>query len=141
MQITQKLLNRHIDSLFDMITESYQPDEIIGIKNGGFYLSKPLATLMNKKHNEIHVSFYDDKKGLEKPRIAEFIELNKNKKYLICEDLIDRGYTVKLVREHYKGFNIKIATILQNKKATEKADFFADYYNGKWVDFPDDIAK
>ena len=73
--------------------------------------------------------------------IFEFIELDKNKKYLICDDLIDRGLTINYIRENYSGFNVKVATVLQNKKSPERADFFADYYDGNWVTFPDDILQ
>jgi len=124
----------HVESLVNMI-KHFNPDEIIGIKWGGLILSKKLSDYLQLPHKEVRVSFYNGKEKRKKPIIEEMINLDPNKKYLFCDDLVDSGATLKFIKKYYSQFHIKTAVILQNEKCHFNADFFADYYDGGWVTF------
>ena len=133
--LSYKQFLKHTETIANLVEEEFIPDEIIGVRHGGLYLSEKMAKYFNKPHKEIHVSFYDDKEKSKIPRIVEMIRLDMGKKYLICDDLVDSGVTLQYIKSWYLGNNIKTAVLLQNKKSSFKADYFADYYNGKWITF------
>lgn len=135
LYLSKSQYERYLDNLITDIKENFDPDMVVSIETGGLYVGEPIAKALEKPHRSIKVSFYDGETKRSSPKLDNIIWLDPNKKYLICDDLIDSGSTIKFIKNFYSIQTFKTAVLLQNKKADIKADFFADYYSGKWVVF------
>jgi len=117
-------------------------DEIVGIANGGLYISKPLSEKLDIPHSEVRISFYQD--GMEKNSDAiieqrTFI-IDNNKKYLLVDDLIDSGATLNCFKDYFKmvqNFNFEMACLYWYPEGIFGG--MPDYYIKEkyaWIVFP-----
>jgi hypoxanthine phosphoribosyltransferase len=70
---------------------------VVGIRNGGTHISKPVAEALGLPHQEVHISYYTTKSPIFKNINFTWDKLDN---VLIVDDLIDKGKTVKALIHH-----------------------------------------
>lgn len=114
---------------------------VVGIQRGGLHLSLPLADCLKVKHRSIKVSWYDDDKKRKEPLVDLFDLDLTEKPFLLVDDLIDSGGTIKYLIEKYnlkQGEDFYMA-VLFNKKNNEAGlvpDFYCEDKPEGWLCFP-----
>lgn len=146
MKVLDKLYfsKQDIDTMVEKLANSIikskkKIDLIVGIENGGLYISKPLAKLLNKPHASIKVSFYrDSKKPNTKPLVDDKgLKWNKNDSYLFVDDLIDSGVTIKHLPKIVKNGEISTAVLFWKKDNEHKVKptFYVAEKPEGWLNF------
>jgi hypoxanthine phosphoribosyltransferase len=132
-----------MEKLNDRIDEF---DVILGIKNGGINVSKPIASFFNKPHLDIHISFYDGEQKLIEPQLKEInnciIEKLKDNKFLLVDDIVDSGSTLKWFIDNTglkKGVDFSVASIHWCEE--NSPDLMPEFFVSKkskfdWIYFP-----
>lgn len=142
LHIGWNTINNHVQRLCREIKDSgvgYK--SVVGIQRGGLNLSMPLADCLGVKHRSVKVSFYDGDKKREEPLVDTFDLDFLDRPFIIADDLIDSGATIKYFVEKYKlehGKDYKIAVIHWNKgnEAGLKPDHYAEEKPKAWVVYP-----
>ena len=117
----------------------YNPDAIIAIARGGLVLGHLLSEALNTREiyslNSIH---YDGTKKLDTFNIFNIPNLDKKKKVVLIDDIVDSGESmveiIKILTEKYPHCEFKIATIFYKPTALIKADFTVKEAKG-WIEF------
>ncbi len=90
--ISQPKINYMVKKLIWQIRASeHTYTKIVGIKNGGLFISKEIAKQLHLPHEEIHISCYNRPSPLI--RNISFI-IPSNKLVLVVDDLIDSSRTI-----------------------------------------------
>jgi hypoxanthine phosphoribosyltransferase len=137
-----KTINNHVAKLCQEIKNSgVEYKSVVGIQRGGLNLSQPLAECLGVKHRSVKVSFYDGDKKRDEP-IVDIFDLDVNARpFVIADDLIDSGATIKYFIEKYNlqhGKDYRIAVIHWNKsnEAGLTPDHYAEEKPDAWVEYP-----
>lgn len=107
-----------------ILRSNTEPDIIIGLARGGLIPSVILSHIMNVKM--IPVS-YSSKKGQGEYKAYEnILPLIPHKKILLVDDIIDSGFTMKEVYEHYitQGHDVRIASLYWKSGAAIEPHFY-----------------
>ena len=141
--ISQKTINTHIKTLAKKIKQSsIEYLYIVGIARGGLNISKPLSKLLKIPHKTIRVSFYTNGIEHQYPAIVNVKSLDlidKSKKILIVDDLIDGGHTFNWLNSNVKSYvEYDIGVIYNNERNRFgiKPTYFAEIKPDKWIVFP-----
>ena len=142
-QIDKKFFNEEeirtlIWGLYDK-ARKLKIDEVVGIARGGLHISEPLAKMLGKPHSSIYLSFYNGEKRRRKPILKMSSELDKNKTYLVCDDMIDNGNTMDYFFKNVaKDISCKSAVLFYNPDNAKKfvPDIWIMYKPKQWVVFP-----
>jgi len=121
------------------MTQEYNPDTIIGIARGGWTLAHAYASATdNRQLMSINSILYEGDQRGKKCDIFNVPELEKSKKVIILDDIVDSGQTVKEVlnylKNHFPKVEFKIASIYYKKTAVIQPDF-ALYETDEWIEF------
>lgn len=140
--IGRKTIEEHIKKLCDTIkVDGREYTSVVGIQRGGLNLSMPLAQCLNIKHKSIKISFYEDDKKRSDP-IVDLFDLDINQRpFILADDLIDSGATIKYFKEKYnltQGIDFIIAVLYWNTQNEAKIipDYYAEVKPDSWIVFP-----
>lgn len=117
----------------------YEPDVILAIARGGMTLGHFLAEALEMRDlysiNSIH---YEETRKLDTIDIFNMPDLNKAKKIVIVDDIIDSGETMieikKVLLKAYPHLDLKVASIYYKEKALVRPDFSA-HEATQWIEF------
>ena len=99
-----------------------------------YYLSKLLKI---KKIQNLNISSYSGRYYSRTRDLTEELSLMDNKKYLVVDDLIDSGKTMKLIKKKYSHhcYRMDFAT-LYHKGRCENPDYYLKEYSKEdWITF------
>jgi hypoxanthine phosphoribosyltransferase len=120
----------------------FQPDIVLSIARGGFFLGAALGYALGVKNSfTMSVEFYT---GVEErlpmpvvlPPIPNKVDL-KGATVLIADDVADSGETLRLVQEFWSGTVKEARTVVlyEKPRSVVKPDF-AWRKTDKWIEFP-----
>jgi hypoxanthine phosphoribosyltransferase len=142
IRIGNGTLQKYIQKICEDVRKSgVYYKSVVGIQRGGLNLSIPLAECIGVKHRSIKVSFYDGDKKRSKPLVDLFDFNMEDKPFIIADDLIDSGETLRYLIDKYKLVRDKdfaIAVIHWNKKNENNItpDYYADEKPNGWIVYP-----
>lgn len=114
-------------------------DAIVGIARGGLTLTHFLATKLDMRDVYIvnSVSYDNDTKS-PKSEIFNIPNLDKYKKILLVDDIIDSGETIHnistILKDKFPKLEFRIACLFYKKTAIIQPDFMAKEATA-WIDF------
>jgi len=120
---------------------------VLGIKNGGVWVSRRIANFFYKTHWDIHISFYDGEQRLTEPFVNENDLLIFKKKWnftklLWVDDIVDSGSTLRWFIDKtglVKGKDFSVATIhwCEENSPNLEPEFFVDKkLKSDWIVYP-----
>lgn len=131
-------IDQLIEELVLKIVESGRKfSVVVGIENGGIYISRKIATALGLEHRSVKISCYDGEILRENPIIeTNFFHVDLYNGCLICDDLVDRGTTLLTFKE-FCGFNEKdaVAVLFIKPNNTYNPDFWVQEETN-WCVFP-----
>lgn len=119
--------------------EEFDPDTLLAIARGGLTLGHFMAQAMDNRRlfslNSIH---YEQTKKLETFEIFNIPDLQKAKKVLIIDDIIDSGETLRevmrILKQKFPQCDFRLATIFYKPTAVVKTDYKIKKAH-EWIDF------
>ncbi len=119
--------------------KAFNPDALVAIARGGLTLGHLISEGLNKREiftiNSIH---YNGEQKLDTFDIFNIPDLEKYKKVVLIDDIVDSGETVemivKLLKEKYPQCEFKVATIFYKVDAVIQPDFKVKIANN-WIEF------
>lgn len=104
---------------------------VVGIANGGLYISKRVALYLSLHHFTVRISYYD---GFHKNRKVPIINCPSiGDNCIVVDDLVDSGRTFETFRTVY-GNNHKFAALFANPCI--QPDFYVKHKPKEWIVFP-----
>ncbi len=124
--------------LLPMIKE-YNPDALVAIARGGLILGHLLSEALNTRElyslNSIH---YEGTKKLETFAIFNIPNLEKAKKVVLVDDIIDSGESmveiIKKLKKRYPYCEFRVATVFYKNDAIMQPDFKVKEAKS-WIEF------
>jgi hypoxanthine phosphoribosyltransferase len=111
---------------------------VVGIKNGGTYISQKIASALELPLEFVRISHYDDTEFHEEAYVEHsgFNVCNYDR-CLVIDDLLDSGKTLETFKKNY-GLRQqdRTAVLFYKKNASVRVDFFAEYKPNEWCIFP-----
>jgi len=125
-----------------ILLSGYQPDIILSIARGGFFLGAGLGYAIDVKNSfTLSVEFYT---GVEErlpmpvvlPPVPDRVDL-KGARVLVADDVADTGETLKLVKDFLEGYvaDVRFA-VLYEKPTTIIHPEYVWRKTDKWIEFP-----
>ena len=119
--------------------KAYAPDALVCVARGGLTVGHLLSEALNTRDiytiNSIH---YDNDKKLNSFEIFNIPNLEKFKKVVLIDDIVDSGETmieiIKILIQKYPNCEFKIATLFYKKDASIEADFTVQEAK-EWIEF------
>lgn len=110
---------------------------------GGFYLSDYVSRSLSLPVQYIYISSYDNGKIQKDFKIHFLPQLEKNQKYLICDDILATGKTVNKILELYPNTNFEILTLYKHKNRHYpfKHYWLREIDSSIWVNFFWEISE
>lgn len=104
---------------------------------GGFYLTDYIARRLDLPVNYLYISSYGDGKEQKDFKIHFLPELQKNKRYLICDDILATGNTVKKIIEIYPNIKFEAIVLYKHKNQQYPIKHYAirEIESNVWVNF------
>ena len=142
IRLSWKDVNAYIDTLCqDVKNSGISYKSVVGIQRGGLNISMPLSECLGVKHRSVKVSFYDGDVKRDEPLIDLFDLDTCEKPFLIVDDLIDSGITLKYLSERFglkQGEDYHIAVIHWNKENESglQPDYYAEEKPKDWLVYP-----
>lgn len=117
----------------------YNPDVILAVARGGMTLGHFLAEALEMRSlyaiNSIH---YEETRKLDTIQIFNIPDLNRAKRVVIVDDIIDSGETMieieRVLGKQFPEVEFKIASIFYKDKALLRPDFAAREAT-EWIEF------
>ena len=136
-----------IDRLIDIISNKAQEkfDLVVGISRGGIIPALFMSHTWNIPLDVIVTSSYtkenkQSKLKIGKPSYLCFLDITKESRILIVDELVDSGKTMKAVVNLYKkkGFkNIRTGVLFYKENSKFDPDYFAaNEDKNTWIKFP-----
>ena len=119
-----------------------QFETVVGIKRGGLNVSHWLAYTLNKKHDEVEISFYGDgKTPKDSPDHVWVGTSYLYKPFLLVDDIVDSGRTIRLFRElstiWKPTFFFAALHWCEENSPCDKPDFFVEKKKKEdWIVYP-----
>lgn len=136
---------QQIDSMIIELTANIQHygckfDCVVAIQNGGSHIGPQIADILNLPYREVQISCYDGEVKRDTPLINLY-DLPSNLSYLIVDDIVDSGQTMKLYNEII-GIkeSDRVAVLFLKTTSSFTPDFFVQYTND-WIVFPWEIEN
>ena len=129
---------KDLKSLVNIIDIEF--DTIIGIARGGLTISHFLGEHFNiRKVYSINSIGYSETKKLNSIEVFNIPDLNRSKRVLIVDDIVDSGDTLikilKILNTKYSHLQIYTSSIFYKKKSAKlKPDFYIKETKD-WIDF------
>jgi hypoxanthine phosphoribosyltransferase len=110
-------------------------NKVVGIRQGGIYVSLPIAHALRLPHEEVIISRYDDTSKRLEPLVQNvtFSGSPVAEKILVVDDIVDEGDTLRLFSEHFSN-DYDVATLFTTKPNT--TEFYMALKQDKWIVFP-----
>jgi hypoxanthine phosphoribosyltransferase len=125
-----------------ILTSGFQPDIILSIARGGFFLGAGLGYAIDVKNSfTLSVEFYT---GVNErlpmpivlPPVPNRVDLH-GAKVLVADDVADTGETLKLVKDFLEGYVAEVRfAVLYEKPASIIKPEYAWRQTDKWIEFP-----
>jgi hypoxanthine phosphoribosyltransferase len=120
--------------------DNYKPDALIGISRGGLIPLGILAYVLDVRDvYTISLKLYDENKiKNEVEQITPFHleDLEKYKRVLVIDDVVDTGTTIEYVLSKFKFGEVKVASLFYKpKKSKLKPDYYVEETE-EWINFP-----
>jgi hypoxanthine phosphoribosyltransferase len=144
IHLSQNDFNILLEKLF-ILLETTAPiktfNQVVGIENGGLNISIPISKRFHIPHSSIKISCYSSSCVPSNTTVIKINEMfAKNKFYLIVDDIIDTGLTIKHFSEKTGLFHKKdflIASIYWCSKSPIVPDFFVKTKEkSQWIVYP-----
>lgn len=136
MYISYRKYNKLCKKILNQILNKNEKFEgIICPLYGGFYLADYLRRKLNIPIYFIQISSYNKQNKRGRITINSLVpDLDKEKKYLIVDDILDSGETQQAIKNLY--FNNFFETAVLVTKIKDLSQYFGIYFNSeKWVIF------
>ena len=119
------------------VFNKYNCTKILAISKGGLIPAYYLARYLGIKYvSTLCVQSYTDENNkIELSTIPKVIQKNNTKGWLIVDDIVDSGETMKLAKSLYPNSIFASVYKKDSFKDTEKLDFYAEEVDG-WLIFP-----
>lgn len=125
-----------------ILLSEFQPDIILSIARGGFFLGAGLGYAIEVKNSfSLSVEFYT---GIDErlpmpivlPPVPNRVDL-KGAKVLVADDVADTGETLKLVKEFLEGYVAEVRfVVLYEKPSSIIKPEYVWRRTDKWIEFP-----
>jgi hypoxanthine phosphoribosyltransferase len=131
-------INAMIEDLANHIKSSERKfDLVVGIENGGVYISRPLAELFSLPHASVKINRYDGEHRRPNIIIYDNGFRPEGRTCLVVDDLIDDGGTMLAYGRHFGiGSNDAIAVLFWSGTELVKPDFYCLRKPKEWIVFP-----
>jgi len=134
-KIDWKTFRRDVSRLADKIKPHNNFTKIVCITKGGLIPAYYLAHLLGIKYIEtLCISSYSGKIRRKCKVIPETKKVDIRHHWLIVDDLLDSGGTLKLAKKYYP--NSKIATVYRKPKSPKNVVDFCEKEIDAWIVFP-----
>jgi len=132
-EVDQKIdqLARNIQSM------GWEIQRVVSIANGGLYIGKRIAAILDLPHESVRISRYDGETKRVPPIVAG--KLTQPTGNLIVDDLIDEGGTLDLFDEHF-GLEGNAVAVLYHSPGQPHA-YFLETKPQAWIVFPWEKVK
>lgn len=139
--ISQYEVDDMVNVLISQVHESKRIFQgVIGIANGGLYISHKIADVLGLEHSIAHISCYEGQNFRNDIQIGKLPPLLENQ--IIVDDLIDTGRTFETFDALYGLQGHAIAVLFWHKGSFRKPDFFVREKPSQWIVFPwEEIEK
>lgn len=126
---SKKLINR--------LDERY--DAILAVARGGMTFAHLLSEGLDIRDvNIVKVASYDDTVQRNSVTISDLPQLDENKRYLIIEDIVDSGKSMKALsfdlQKHYPNLNYDVAALFYKQTACYTPKYYLHEAND-WIEF------
>ena len=129
-----------IDALeLSFLCKDFTSDAILGIARGGLTLSHFMSQALSQRNVFIlNTISYDGRIQKDNVEVFNIPSLEKFRKVLIVDDIIDSGKTIEkvmiLLKKGYPNIEFKVASLFYKEDALVKPDFTINKAD-KWIDF------
>ena len=129
-----------IDALeLSFLCKDFTSDAILGIARGGLTLSHFMSQALSQRNVFIlNTISYDGRIQKDNVEVFNIPSLEKFRKVLIVDDIIDSGKTIEkvmiLLKKCYPNIEFKVASLFYKEDALVKPDFTINKAD-KWIDF------
>ena len=118
---------------------TFNPDTLLAVARGGMTLTHFMAHLLDIRNIAVLNSiYYNDTFLLNEVSIFNIPQLEKSKKVLIIDDIIDSGNTMeailKIFNLKFPTIEFKTATLFYKKTASLQPDYSVQEAT-QWIDF------
>lgn len=122
--------------LAEDIREAHAPDRVVCISRGGLSAAHIIAKVLNVP--VAFIAFY-------KPGVCESLGIENNgSKYIVVDDMLDQGRTIKLVREYvnkeYPHSNFVYAVVARVGTSRD-VDYIGIDVEDEWIVMPNEQAE
>ena len=111
---------------------------VVGIREGGVYLSRKVAQALSLPHFSVRISHYNDTEYRTAPLVeTSSFHVSNFEACLIIDDLVDGGSTITTFREHF-GLREQdaVGVLFWKPNDVYKPDFFTRLKGEDWIKFP-----
>lgn len=129
-----------IDALeLSFLCKDFTSDAILGIARGGLTLSHFMSQALSQRNVfTLNTISYDGRIQKDNVEVFNIPSLEKFKKVLIVDDIIDSGKTIEkvmtLLKNSYPNIEFKVASLFYKEDALVRPDFTINKAD-KWIDF------
>ena len=129
-----------IDALeLSFLCKDFTSDAILGIARGGLTLSHFMSQALSQRNVfTLNTISYDGRIQKDNVEVFNIPSLEKFRKVLIVDDIIDSGKTIEkvmtLLKNSYPNIEFKVASLFYKEEASVKPDFTINKAD-KWIDF------
>lgn len=129
-----------IDALeLSFLCKDFTSDAILGIARGGLTLSHFMSQALSQRNVFIlNTISYDGRIQKDNVEVFNIPSLEKFRKVLIVDDIIDSGKTIEkvmtLLKNSYPNIEFKVASLFYKEDALVRPDFTINKAD-KWIDF------
>ncbi len=129
-----------IDALeLSFLCKNFTSDAILGIARGGLTLSHFMSQALSQRNVfTLNTISYDGRIQKDNVEVFNIPSLEKFKKVLIVDDIIDSGKTIEkvmtLLKNSHPNIEFKVASLFYKEDALVKPDFTINKAD-KWIDF------
>jgi hypoxanthine phosphoribosyltransferase len=134
---SQQEIDKMIQALIRQIKKSErQYKYVVGIRNGGINISKPIAKALELPHKSVGISCYDGMKKLENVKIDEG-DFDWEPGGLIVDDLIDTGSTITSFKRFFGEGHVAVLFWRTDAKYyVRRPEYYVDEKPKAWIIFP-----
>ena len=129
-----------IDALeLSFLCKDFTSDAILGIARGGLTLSHFMSQALSQRNVfTLNTISYDGRIQKDNVEVFNIPSLEKFRKVLIVDDIIDSGKTIEkvmtLLKNSHPNIEFKVASLFYKEDALVKPDFTINKAD-KWIDF------
>ena len=104
-------------------------NKVVGIANGGLYVSVPIAIALQVPHESVKITFRHGRTSIKNINY----QYKEGENILLVDDVIDSGKTLATFKRKFNNGKIYVAALCN--KTELDVDFYT-FVTDKWVIFP-----